>query len=266
MNNMQNKWRNLFAFACLFLSCISIHAQVEQKIQVMEYNLKQQKTPLNLVEVAVNNAGSVSTDAQGRATLRFRTLKAGDKVQVRRLEKAGYEIFNKEAVEQWTISGSNTFTIVLCKKERFKELCDNYNKVASASYDAQFKKEKSRLAAERKAGKLKEQEYQQKLQELSNQYEEQLENLDNYVDKFARIDLSELSQEEQAIMDLVEQGKIDEAIARYEDMDLLGQYRQLTDDINQMAFAKGSLSKARVAKAKARDSLKVVIDMIEPGE
>lgn len=250
---------SLFCVACAW-------SQAVQKVLVLEYNMQQKKTPLANVEVSVSNAGSTTTDANGAATLRFRTLKEGEAVQVRRIQKQGYEIFNKDAVSQWSVSNDHTFTVILCKTDNFRQLCDNYTRVASASYEAQYKKEQSRLSAERKAGKLKQQEYEKQLQQLEDHYAEQLENLENYIDHFARIDLSELSAQEQAIIELVQQGKIDDAIAKYEELDLLSKYRQQTSDIQQISTARDSLKAIRDEKQQAADSLKVVIDLFKKNE
>ena len=129
-------------------------AQSEQTIVVSEYNGKEQKTPLNGVSVSVLNAVASITDAQGKATLRFRTLHAGDRVTIRRIEKNGYEIFNSQAIEQWNISPQRPFQIVLCQTERFRALRDQYSRVASDSYAKQYRAEQARMANERKKTKM----------------------------------------------------------------------------------------------------------------
>ena len=86
--------------------------------------------------------------------------------------------------------------------------------------------------------KLKQAEYDKQLDALEEKYEAQMQTLDTYVDKFARIDLSELDEAEAQIIALVQEGKIDEAIARYEEQNLtqrlqqgVQEQRQLTRDV-----------------------------------
>ena len=202
-------------------------AQSTQPGVVKEYNERLEKTPLDHVEINISNAASTVSDGKGNFMLQFRTLKPGDKVNVRRIEKLGYEIFNKEALEQWFISRENRpFTIVMCKSEKFKRIRDNYSRVSSQSYEKQLKKEEARLEAERKKGKLKEEEYDKALKKLNDDYDRQLDNLDNYVDRFARIDLSELSAIEAEIIELVQRGEIDKAIQLYEQQGLEEKYKQ----------------------------------------
>lgn len=243
------------AFFIFILFPSLVIAQSTQQVKVLEYNGKEQKTPLQGVSLSVQNAASAMSDAQGQLTLQFRTLKAGDAVQLRRIDLAGYEVFNQEAVDAWTISTQREFTLVLCRSERFKDLCEKYNAAASASYERQLKKDKAALEKLRQEGKIKQQEYDAQLAALDKQYNEQLDNLENYVERFARIDLSEISEEEQQIIDLVQQGEIDEAIRRYEALDLLTKYQQQSAEIQSVRNTRTELQQLGEQKAEARDSL-----------
>lgn len=259
------KLRNHIATALFVLSAstTSLLAQSEQRVQVVEYNGKSEKTPVQGVGVSVNNAGTTISDAEGFLTLKFRTLHAGDPIVIRKVEKAGYEIFNLEAVEQWVVSPQVPFQLVICKSDRVRALCEQYSKVASESYSKQLQAEKARLEEERKKGKLKEAEYQAELQKTEDFYAQQLENLDLYVEKFAHFDLSELGQEEQAIIELVQKGELDEAIARYEQLDFLSKYQQTSKEIKSIQNTQDSLTVIRNEKVIARDSIKATIDFME---
>ena len=80
--------RMIRQFFSLFLiiqviCCCSLYAQSVQQVQVLEYNGREQKTPLAGVSLTVQNAGSTMSDAHGAITLQFRSLKAGEPVQIR---------------------------------------------------------------------------------------------------------------------------------------------------------------------------------------
>ena len=189
----------------LFFSQLMTFAQTLQKGVVKEYRQTNSKRPLSGVEVEITNAGSVVSDKKGDFLLEFRTFKPGQRVNVRRIEKNGYEIFNKEALEQWNINPDEPFTIVMVKSALFKEIRDNYNRVSSKSYAEQYEKEKAALDKERLEGRLSEEKHKTELARLSEWYDAQLENLDNYIDRFARIDLAELDKNELTIIELVRQ-------------------------------------------------------------
>lgn len=231
-------------------------AQTLQPGVVKEYNEKLSKTDLGDVEIVISNASSTTSDSHGAFMLQFRTLKPGDKVNVRHIEKLGYEIFNKEALEQWFISRDGSpFTIIMCKSDRFKRIRDNYSRVSSASYEKQLKKEEAKLAEERESGKLKEAEYEEKLRKLNDEYDQQLNNLDNYVDRFARIDLSELSESEARIIELVQRGKIDKAIELYEAQGLEDKYKQQVAIVRMAEAAIDTLTAIKEESFVSRDSL-----------
>lgn len=250
----------IIATIALLMLCGQSYSQSTQSGFVKEYNERLEKTPLNLVEISISNAASTVSDDNGNFILQFRTLKPGDKVNVRRIEKLGYEIFNKEALEQWFISRENRpFTIVMCKSEKFKRIRDNYSRVSSASYEKQLKKEEAKLAAERKSGKLKEEDYQKALKKLNDDYDRQLDNLDNYIDHFARIDLSELSSTEAEIIELVQRGEIEKAIHLYEQQNLEEKYKHQVIVSQKAKAAIDTLTLIRQQSSVSRDSIFISI-------
>ena len=100
-------------------------AQATQPCVVKQYNQKQQKTPLGGVQVEIRGAQTATSAANGAVTLQFATLKAGDRVPFRAATKAGFELMNKTAVEQWNISRDHTLVrfgdetkVFKCKKFR----------------------------------------------------------------------------------------------------------------------------------------------------
>jgi len=239
---------------------ICANSQTVQLGVVKEYNEKAQKTPLAGVELNVRSAGSTVSDNNGKFSLNFLTLKPGEKINVRRIERLGYEVFNKEAIEQWNLNPKNPFIIVMCKSDKFKRIRDNYERMSSKSYARQLKKEEAALAKLKNEGKLKEAEYQKQLFELRESYENQLDNLENYIDRFSRIDLSELSAVEQEIIELVQQGRIDEAIAKYEEQNYVDKYTYEVAQIKEVSLAIDKLENLKATKGIAIDSLLSSID------
>ena len=200
-------------------------AQATQPCIVKQYNQKQTKTPLAGVQVEVRDAGSVASGADGTLTLKFATLKPGDKVTLRRVTKNGYEIFNKTAVDQWNISRNKTpFVIVLVKSEYFSQLKNSLKQTSVSSYKAKYDQAKANLAKQQKEDKLKSEEFKKKLNDLEEQYDNQLKNIDSYIDVFARFDLSELSEEEERIIEMVHNGQIDEAVKAYDKLKIIEKY------------------------------------------
>ncbi len=219
-------------------------AQAVQNGRVVQYNGKEGKTPLMNVSVSAVGAPAVRSDADGQFALQFRTLHAGDAIQFRRVELAGYEVMNTEALAAARVANTSgddaaePFVIVMCKSNELSRLRDGYRDVATARYQKQLEEAQAQLQRLKKEGKMQQAEYDKQLDALEEKYEAQMQTLDTYVDKFARIDLSELDEAEAQIIALVQEGKIDEAIARYEEQNLtqrlqqgVQEQRQLTRDV-----------------------------------
>lgn len=230
-------------------------AQTRQQGFVMEYRGKEKKMPLPAVSIDIKYANSTVSDRKGRFELFFPTRKPGEKIEYRRIEKTGYELFNKEALDQWNINPEEPFTIIMCRSDRFKELCDLYSSNSSQSYRRQFERERNEISRLREEGKLKEAEYYKALRATEEFYEKQLDNLQNYVDRFARIDLSELSDDERSIIKLVQEGKMEEAIEKYERLNIVD---KLIDNIarrKQVNSSIGKLTKLEKSLAKSEANL-----------
>lgn len=239
---------------------VDAHGRTVQHGIVKEYNENSRKTPLSDVQLMIRKAQSTVSDGNGRFDLEFPVAKPGEKVNVRRIMKPGYEIFNIEAVEQWNINPEDPFIIIMCKSDRLRKIRDNYQRVASESYARQYDAEQTRLARERREGKLREIEYEEKLSALQEEYESQLDRIDSYVDRFSRIDLSELTDTERRIIDLVSQGRLDEAISRYEELNFVGKYAVETRDIAAIDSARNALGSLRAEKETSRKALREGID------
>ena len=132
--------KRLFLCAVAITVCLQVvSAQSTQPCVVKQYNQKAEKTPLSGVEVMASNAGSTVSDNEGRLTLVFRTLKPGDKVKLISAKKAGYALFNTEAVEQWNISRDQSpFTLVLVKKDYFDQLKAKLTETSAGSYQRKY--------------------------------------------------------------------------------------------------------------------------------
>ena len=244
--------KRAFLYFVIFATALTAMAQATQPCIVKQYNQKQQKTPLAGVQVEVRGAQTATSAANGSVTLQFATLKPGDRVPFRAATKAGFELMNKTAVEQWNISrDQKPFEIVLIQSTYFTQLKGKLKQSSVDSYHEKYEKALAELERLQKEGKLKEEEYRQKLDELEDHYDNQLKNLDAYVDQFARIDLSELSEQEQRFVELAHAGRLDEAAEAYNALNAAGKYitavenvRRLNEDIAKLEDEKAQQQKA----------------------
>lgn len=137
--------KNIIITTILILSALAAGARTVQTGVVREYKGKAKKTALAGVELQVYPAQSTASDRNGNFRLEFLTLKPGERINVRRIEKEGYEIFNKDALEQWNLNPTASFMIVMCRSNMFKQLKDTYYKNSGERYARQYRKAQDEL-------------------------------------------------------------------------------------------------------------------------
>ena len=242
-------------FTGLFLLFCTANAQVMQQGVVLKYNGKEKKTPLEGVSLVVRGAMSTTSEKQtGCFVLSFNTLKNGDRLTFRENTPSltGYEVYNKESVENWNISPSQSFEIVMVDSVYFKKEKDELKKNTRAYYEEELRKIKKELEKSLKQNRIQQEEYNQKLLEAEDEFYEKLKNIDNYIDQFVRIDLSTVKPAEQHILDLVSQGKFEAAIKAYEDLRLIESYEKLVKSKQAKQEAA-----AKLKESAAKDSLQI---------
>jgi tetratricopeptide (TPR) repeat protein len=128
------------------------------------------------------------------------------------------------------------------------------------SYHQKYEQTLAELEKLKKDGKLKEQEYNDKLNELEDRYDSQLRNLDAYVDQFARIDLSELSEQEQQFIELAHAGRLDEAAEAYNSLNAAGKYITAVENIRRL---NEDIAKLEDEKAKQQEAADAFFAMLQ---
>lgn len=249
----------------IMLSCaLSLKAQSVQECIVTEYRGKEAKTPLRGVSVTAANAGSVMSDEQGRLSLQFRTLKVGDPIQFRRIDMAGYEVMNSDVLESARIARQNTTSsslpIVMAPTKLLRQLRDGYRSVAAKRYEKQLSAATAEIEQLRNTGAMAETEFNQRMDSIEADYEEKLTKLETYIDKFARIDLSDLDADEQQIISLVQDGNFEEALAIYDRQQLAERLKQSHLDREKLVSAREQIAAAERQKEEENERLRQSID------
>lgn len=256
----------LFVFICLsFFS--AVWAQSDQIGYVLEYQEGNRKTPLANVEIVANNAGSTITDKRGRFTLHFRTLGPGDRIHLRHVVKPGYEVFNMAALENLHVSNQDDpIEIILIKTETLAAMRRTMVTNATRQADLQLEQVQQELDRKFRQNEFDRQEYEERLKEIQKAYEEKLENIDNYIDRFVHIDLTELNEQERKILNLVHEGRFEEAISIYNETDrinelaLLGHNRRKLESDAQTL--RQTLTEIQAEKAELFNSLNRQVDLL----
>ena len=253
-------------YIVLFLTLFCVSADVVEKGFVKEYRGKESKTPLPGVELMVKGAPSTISDNNGSFSLRFATLKPGEKVNYAEIYKEGYVIFNKEALDAWRISNSGKpFTIVMCRESEFRALKKKFHGLIEKSYEKEYLRQKA-IAEKSIKDVIR---LNARLREIEDDYQKKLGDINTYVEIFSRIDRNEMDSVESTALDLLEAGRIDEAIVVYEKLQLTRQTRaqmQKWDAAEEMRrAAEGMESQAQADLAALVDKLRKQLGLYEMG-
>lgn len=267
IKSLINSYVKIGIVLVLMFSVLHSFGQSSQPFEILLYHGQDAKTPFEGVSVSAVDASTVMSDAQGQLTLTFRTRKFGDQIQFRRIDCSGYEVMNTEAIEAARISrpsaddpDASKLRIVMAPQQLLRQLRDGYRSVAVQRYEKQLKASEAEIQRLREAGKLAEEEYNERMNQLEEDYEAQLSKLETYIEKFARIDLSDLDADERQIIALVQQGEFEEALALYDKQDLANRLRQSRADQQKLAEASQQIAAAERQKALENQRLRQSID------
>lgn len=235
LTNMTHINRYLLLAATCVAGWVAAYGQCTQRGVVYEYLGPNKRQPLANVEVIVSNASSVVTDENGEFTLQFRSQQPGSKVNVRRILKSGYTIFNQEAIDQWYITNEDIpFHVILVKEEKLAQARANLMGKAEKQLNLQLEKDQKTIALDYRKKRITKEEYERRKKQLQHDYENKLLDIDTYIDRFVLLDLSGLSEKEQDIVRLVQEAKFSEAISQYEQADLIGKFEQQHQQQSQL--------------------------------
>lgn len=184
------------------------------------------RQPLPQVTVMVSGAAPATSDSHGQFSLHFATRNEGDAVRTVEIGKTGYELVNTREVELWNISATDTFTVVLCPRGSLAESRRRYYKLGEDRYRRLYRQKLAELDKALTDRQIIEQQYREKIMEAGEQLQRALDRLEEFCDRFARINRDMLSELDRRALALLDTGDIDGAIKVYEEARLLETFNE----------------------------------------
>ncbi len=202
--------------------------QSSQKGKVVLINTNNQ--PLALVEVSARGSNVTTSDAEGDFTLFFERDMYGQVVSFNSIYRAGYEVVNEIDLRIWIVSNDRYCKIVMCKKGYLDQERERYYNLGKGIYYTRYTEKASELKRLIAENKLTTERYQQEEEAAMAEYRSAMNKLNEYADKFARINSDELSGVDSIAMIKLRAGDIDGAIKTYDTSEILEKFEEMMDD------------------------------------
>ncbi|NVN93825.1 MAG: hypothetical protein HXX18_00940 [Bacteroidetes bacterium] len=194
-------------------------AQDYQSGYVFEIN--SDNKPIPNVEIIALKSSIANSDDDGHFRLAFRNKKGGEPILIDQINKKGYELVNKEDVQNWVFSMKYPVKIIMCKEGLLAESKRKYYNIGSDYYKKRYEESIAAKKKQLQKNNITQQDYLKAIDDANQELKKSQENLNFYVDKFSRINKDELYGTDKLAIQLLEEGKIDEAIIVYEDSKIL---------------------------------------------
>jgi len=209
--------------------CINLHAQSTQKGLVREFNSGKKALP----GVGLDFIGAKSTvsDDLGKFTLTFDVKKPGDPISLLEAKKAGYELVNEGDLHSLRMSSDGKLATDL--------ILAHHGVIQMAK--AEYEKQKQALQKKIKAAEIKEEEFNEQLRLLQEEFDKQQLRMDALAATFSRVNFDDVSPAYKDALELYKAGKLNEAIARLESQDLAKQVRDVLTEIKRIATLEARL-------------------------
>ena len=216
-------------FFMVLLSSCNVLAQsvLVQRGITYRYNGKNPRIPIGgvYVKTATSPNGVVSDEGNGTFALKLQNIKMGDRLGKATVSKAGFVIFNQQAVDEWS-ARKEPLKLILCDANQFQKQKNNLITIGKNQAEKKYKKRLAELEKKNKAQQLTLDEYYAKLDSINRERDNAEKHMDEYADMFARIDESEVDTLAQRAIELFNQGQLEEAIRLFEQ----GNYLEKIDD------------------------------------
>ena len=217
------KTKNACFWIFLLLSG-SAYAQMSQKGTVQIFN--SNKSPLPGVQLTATDAPATDTDASGNFQFNFSKQKPGMAIASPNVYKKGYELVNKDMINGWILSEKRPMSIVMAPEGTIEESKNKYYSISVAHFSKKQEKAIEEINQLYIAQKISLQERSDRLKAMAEESRSFMNQIDQYAEKFARINPDDINAIEKQVLELVNAGKLSEAIELYNKSGIITQARE----------------------------------------
>ena len=203
------KWKLLVG---LLLLPVLLEAQATVKGLVTEQNSGNK--PIAGVQIKALGSAPEQTGNDGLFQLMFSGKKPGDRIIVSEISKRGYEIVNKDIVNNWLIPNnpSHMTKIVMCPEGMIAENTMRYYDISIANLTKSYTDQNKILQEKLNKSQIDNKTYGEQARILAEQFDQQQKKLEELSEKFARENFDDCSVIHKQAFEAFKLGDINGAI------------------------------------------------------
>lgn len=191
---------------------VLVQGQVAVKGQVTEQNSGNK--PIPGVQIKALGTTPEVTGNDGLFQLVFTGKKPGDRIIVSEIAKKGFEIVNKELVNNWLIANdpNHKSKIVMCPEGMIAQNTLKYYDISLTGLTRGYQERIRVLQEQKEKAEIDAKSYGEQAKELAEQYEKQQKQLEELAEKFARENFDDCSAIHRDAFEAFKSGNIAGAI------------------------------------------------------
>jgi tetratricopeptide (TPR) repeat protein len=251
--------KRIIIFVLLLLSGL-LNAQITVKGIVTEQNSGNK--PIQGVQIKALGSTPELTDNAGLFQLIFANKKAGDRIIVSEISKKGYEIVNKDLVNNWLITNNlNERTkIVMCPEGIIAQNTLKYYDISLSGLTKGYNDRNKLLKEQLDKSEIDVKTFSKLADSLAQQFQNQQKQLEELSDKFARENFDDCSEIHQKAFDAFRQGNIEEAILLLE---TVNSEAEITKANIQQIKAEHLINEGEVMRVQSKNIIQQNIDKLK---
>lgn len=237
----------LLLLSGLFLFCAMLTAQTLRGT-ILKWN--SQRQAVSGAQVMTADASPSISDADGNFTLIYRNKTAGSNVLLK-VEKTGMEVVNaKDLAARLTNTPSEPLQIFMCAKGEIDKRRISFYQINEKNLTKQYESQLYKLKQEQKDNSLA-------IAALEQQYRSVLDQIKEYSDKLAVVNMDFVSDTYRSAFSFFEKGQFEEAIKMLDEQQLRQELLTAEKQISDAEYV------VELAEAKRQNGLKIKKQVIQ---
>jgi tetratricopeptide (TPR) repeat protein len=225
----------------LLLLLVPLHALAQSTVRGLVTEQNSGNKPIAGVQIKALGSAPEVSDNEGLFRLSFASKKIGDRIFVSEISKKGYEIVNKDVVNNWVIPGDvNAKTkIVMCPEGTLARNTLKYYDISLAGLTKGYNERILQLQEQRDKALIDAKAFGEQAKVVGEQFANAQKQLEELADRFARENFDDCSEVQRQAFEAFQAGDIEKAIG-------------ILEAVNSEAeIAKAKLQKAKGARMES---------------